>query len=73
MSALQPPDTAPLGVNVTVLASDNRREQWIPDCKRFFTLGTPRFIGVPDGWHVRGWIDPTATAETPAGEPPSRS
>lgn len=63
MSLLQPPSTAPLGVNVAVLATDGNREQWFRDCKRFASIFGPRFIGLPDGWQARGW------AEQPDPEP----
>lgn len=57
MSALQRPETAPLGINVAVLATDGKRDKWFRDCKRFFALGSPRFIGLPDGWHARAWTE----------------
>lgn len=57
MSARNPPETAPLGVNVYVWATDGKREKVWPDCKRFFTLGPPRFIGLPDGWRAVAWSD----------------
>lgn len=56
MSARQPPETAPLGVNVYVWATDGTREKVWPDCKRFFAIGAPRFIGLPDGWRPVAWV-----------------
>lgn len=57
MSTRNPPDTAPLGVNVYVWATDGKREKLWPNCKRFFTLGSPRFIGLPDGWTPVAWSE----------------